>query len=305
MNRCDMQGLLFDIKPYSINDGPGIRVTLFLKGCPLDCIWCHNPESKAPYVQKMYNKKKCIGCEACVEECPENALKLTEDGIVTNTDLCTLCSQCAEVCPSLAIEMSGKQVSVEELMIRVRKEVRTLDESEGGVTISGGEPTMQSDFLIELLDALGREGIHRTVDTTGMTSTSKLLEIAKRTELFLYDMKSMDSAVHKKFTGVANEKILKNLKILAESGAKIIIRIPLIDGVNSDEENIKASAEYLASLPGDIPVNLLPYHNIARAKHEKLEQEYNQDGLKEPSKEDITRVIKQFADQGIVATVGG
>lgn len=300
-----MQGLIFDIKPYSINDGPGIRVTLFLKGCPLDCLWCHNPESKSPYVQKMYSKKKCIGCEACVEECPENALTLTEDGIVTNTDLCTLCGICADVCPSLAIEMSGQKVSVDDIMVRVRKEIRMLDESEGGVTISGGEPTMQSEFLIEILDALGREGLHRTVDTTGMTSTAKLLEIAKRTDLFLYDMKSMDTDVHKKFTGVANGKILENLKILAESGANIIIRIPLIDGVNSDEKNINATAEYLASLPGDIPVNLLPYHDIARMKHEKLEQDYVQGGLKEPSKGDIARVIKQFADKGIVATVGG
>jgi len=156
-------GLIFDIKPYSINDGPGIRVTLFFKGCPLSCTWCHNPESISPHVQKLYTKKKCIGCEACVEECPENALKLTADGIVTNTDLCTLCGMCAAVCPTLAIEMSGTQMNVAEIMQRVRKEVRTIDESGGGVTISGGEPLMQSDFLIELLDALGSEGFHRAV----------------------------------------------------------------------------------------------------------------------------------------------
>jgi pyruvate formate lyase activating enzyme len=298
-------GLIFDIKPYSINDGPGIRVTLFFKGCPLNCVWCHNPESISPHVQKLYTKKKCIGCEACVEECPENALKLTEDGIVNNTDLCTLCGKCAEVCPTLAIEMSGKESTVEELMAVIRKEIRTIDESSGGVTISGGEPMMQSEFLIELLDALGKEGIHRAVDTTGMASTEKLLEVARRTDLFLYDLKSMDSDIHKQYTGVGNEKILANLRILSASGANINIRIPLIKGVNSDATNIEASAKFLASLQGSHEVSILPYHDIARMKHDKLGQTYQVDGLNEPDSEDIQRVIQVFADAGIKASVGG
>lgn len=300
-----MTGLIFDIKPYSINDGPGIRITIFLKGCPLNCVWCHNPESISPHVQKMYSKKKCIGCEACVEECPVNALTLTSDGIVTDTDLCTLCGRCADVCPALAIEMSGKQASVEDMMILIRKEILTLDQSNGGVTISGGEPMMQSDFLIDLLDAIGEEGLHRAVDTTGFVKTETLLEVAKRTDLFLYDLKSMDPDVHKKFTGVSNEKILENLRILAESGAKINIRIPLIKGVNIDEKNIQKTAEFIASLPGEIAVNLLPYHDIARAKHMRLGQEYKQAGLEEPSEEDVQRVVGQFESVGITATVGG
>ncbi|MBT3243623.1 MAG: glycyl-radical enzyme activating protein [Bacteroidetes bacterium] len=300
-----MPGLIFDVKPYSINDGPGIRITLFLKGCPLNCAWCHNPESISPQVQKMYTKKKCIGCGSCVEECPENALTLTGDGIVTDPDLCKLCGKCAEVCPTLAIEMSGYQATVDDMMKLIRKETRTLDESNGGVTISGGEPMMQSDFLIELLDALGEEGVHRVVDTTGMTSSEKLLEVAERTDLFLYDLKAMDSDIHKKYTGVGNEKILENLKLLAKSGAEIIVRIPLIKGVNIDRKNIKASAEYIADLPGNIAVNLLPYHDIARAKHEKLEQEYESDEFEEPKLEEINRVIGQFAEYGIVANIGG
>ncbi len=301
-----MQGLIFDVKPYSINDGPGIRVTLFFKGCPLSCVWCHNPESISPHVQKMYSHKKCIGCEACIEECPEHALTLTSDqGIVTNTDLCTLCGLCAEVCPSLAIEMSGKKMSVDEIMKTIRREVITLDQSNGGVTISGGEPLMQSEFLIELLYAIGREGLHRAVDTTGLTKTETLLEVAKRTDLFLYDLKSMNADIHKEYTGVGNEKILENLRILATSGAKIFIRIPLIMGVNADEEHIDQAASFIAGLPGAIPVQLLPYHDIARGKHEKLEQEWNPPGLSEPSSEVIARVISQFAKHGISATIGG
>ncbi len=299
-------GLLFDIKPYSINDGPGIRVTLFFKGCPLNCVWCHNPESISPHVQKLYTKKKCIGCEACVEECPENALHLDPDkGIVTNTDLCTLCGKCADVCPSLAIEMSGKQMTVEELMTTIRKEMLTIDQSNGGVTISGGEPLMQSDFLIELLDAIGKEGIHRAVDTTGLAKTETLLDVAKRTDLFLYDLKSLDSAIHKKYTGVDNGIILSNLKILAESGAKINIRIPLINGVNTDKPNLHASAKMIADLPGEISVSILPYHDIARMKHDKLGQEYDHTGLSEPSAEQIEQALTLFKEAGIVASVGG
>ncbi|MCK5821581.1 MAG: glycyl-radical enzyme activating protein [Bacteroidales bacterium] len=300
-----MTGLIFDIKPYSINDGPGIRITLFLKGCPLNCVWCHNPESISPHVQKMYSKSKCIGCGACVDECPVNALTLTPDGIVTDTDLCTLCGRCADVCPTLAIEMSGKQATVEDMMKVIRKEALTLDQSNGGVTISGGEPMMQSDFLIELLDAIGEEGLHRAVDTTGFVKTETLLEVAKRTELFLYDLKSMDPEVHKKYTGVGNEKILSNLKILAESGASIRVRIPLIKGVNSDQANIRASAQFLAGLPVRIPVDILPYHDIAIMKHEKLGQKYQQDELQEPGASEIEGIIQQFAELGITARVGG
>jgi len=251
------------------------------------------------------SKKKCIGCEACVDECPENALTLTNGGIVTDTDLCTLCGRCADVCPTLAIEMSGKQASVEDMMKLIRKETITLNQSKGGVTISGGEPLMQSDFLIELLDAIGKEGLHRAVDTTGMAKTESLLEVAKRTDLFLYDLKVMDSEVHKKYTGVGNEKILENLKILAQTGAKINVRIPLIKGVNADAENIRLSSEFIASLPGEITVSILPYHNIALVKDERLGQERSQGGLEEPSEEDVQRVIRQFAKNGVSATVGG
>lgn len=298
-------GLLFDIKPYSINDGPGIRVTLFFKGCPLNCAWCHNPESISPHVQKLYTKKKCIGCGSCVEECPEQALTLTSEGIVTDHELCTLCGRCADVCPTLAIEMSGKEYSVEEVMEVIRKEVRTLDESGGGVTISGGEPLMQSAFLIELLEAIGKEGLHRALDTTGHTSAERLLAVAKHTDLFLYDLKSMDPEVHKEFTGVTNEKILDNLRILSSSGAKINIRIPLIDGVNADEQNIRATATFLASLDHPVTVSLLPYHDIARNKHEKLGQESDQSDFAEPAKEQVERAVEIFGEFGISASVGG
>ncbi len=257
-------------------------------------------------MQKLFSKAKCIGCATCVENCPKEALTLTSEGIITDTDFCDLCGICADVCPTKAMEMSGTQVTVEEILRRVRRETVMMDQSEGGVTISGGEPMMQSEFLIELLDALGKEGIHRAVDTTGLSETETLLEVAKRTDLFLYDLKMMDPERHKKFTGVTNAKILQNLNILADTGANINIRIPLIKGVNTDENNIRQSAGFVASLPGDKKlVSLLPYHNIAIHKYSKLGQEYDGGEMAEPSAGDIEEVIGIFGEYGLVAAVGG
>jgi pyruvate formate lyase activating enzyme len=300
------KALIFDIKPYSINDGPGIRITIFLKGCPLSCLWCHNPEGISPHRQKLYAKAKCIGCETCVQNCPKDALKLTSDGIVTDAALCDLCGICADVCPTKAMEMSGSEVTVEELMKRIRRETHLMDHSAGGVTISGGEPMMQSDFLIELLIALGREGIHRAVDTTGLAKTETLLEVAGHTDLFLYDLKMMDPERHKRFTGVSNEKILENLRILSESGAEINIRIPLIKGVNADEENLRQSAAFVAGLAGSKKiVSILPYHNIASHKYGKMGREYDEGEMEEPTAEEVAAAGRIFAEQGLEAVVGG
>lgn len=300
------QGLIFDIKPFSINDGPGIRITVFMKGCPLNCLWCHNPESISPNVQKMYSKAKCIGCGTCVENCPKDALTLTADGIVTDFNACDLNGICAEVCPTKAIEMSGRQATVEEVMKVIKRETVMMDLSEGGITISGGEPLLQPEFLIELLDACGREGIHRAVDTAGMVKSETLLEVAKRTDLFLYDVKIMDPVKHKKYTGVSNEKILSNLRLLSESGAVINIRIPFIKGINTDEDNLRKTALFIDSLPGPKKlVSLLSYHNIAINKYNKLGKTYNLSGMEEPSKEDIERAISIFAEYELDAVVGG
>lgn len=300
------QALIFDIKRYAINDGPGIRITIFLKGCPLSCDWCHNPESQSPGVQKMYTNSKCIGCGECVEACVQHACTLTPNGIVTDPDACILCGKCEEVCPTKATEMSGELLTVDEIMIKIEKERTFFDQSNGGVTFSGGEPLMYPDFLISLLDACGEKGIHRVVDTTGFAKTSTLLEVAKRCDLFLYDLKVMDDKKHKKYTGVSNKKILENLQILAETGANINIRIPLIKGVNDDDKNIEETATFINALAGEKKkINLLPYHNIASAKYKKLGMKFNRKEMAEPTEEMQKQIVRKFEAYGLEAVIGG
>jgi pyruvate formate lyase activating enzyme len=297
-------GLVFDIKRYAINDGPGIRTTIFMKGCPLSCLWCHNPEGRSPKVQKMYSAAKCIGCQQCVEICSQEACSLTPAGIVTDKELCIVCGKCAENCPAKATEMSGRPETVESIMAVLEKEIIFFDQSGGGVTFSGGEPLMFPKFLIMLLDACGERAIHRTVDTTGFTKTETLLKVAKRVELFLYDLKIMDSAKHKKYTGVNNEIILHNLKVLAESGANINIRIPLIKDINDDERNIEETAAFIGALAGEKrQIDLLPYHNIADHKHQKLGQDYNSNGMAPPDEERQKQIIAKFEAYGIPAKI--
>jgi pyruvate formate lyase activating enzyme len=254
----------------------------------------------------MYTASKCIGCGECVQTCPVQACELTTEGIVTDDGLCLRCGQCAEACPAMATEMSGHYQSVADLLKIIENERPFFDQSGGGVTFSGGEPLLYPEFLIEILDACGRLQVHRTIDTSGLTSSRNLLEVARRTDLFLYDLKLMDSAKHKQWTGVGNGRILKNLEILAETGVEIQIRIPLIKGVNSDEENIEATAAFVAALPGPSrAISLLPYHRLAESKSVKLGQEYDPASMAEPGEKELERVIDQFAAHGLKASVGG
>jgi pyruvate formate lyase activating enzyme len=298
--------LIFDIKRYAINDGPGIRIVIFLKGCNLNCAWCHNPESISGEAERLYTLSKCIKCGTCVIACPEKAITLTNDCIITDQELCKMWGKCAEVCPTKALEISGKIIPLNEIIHEIEKERVFFDQSGGGVTFSGGEPLLQYRFLVQLLDECGRRGIHRAVDTAGFVNTDIILEVAKRSDLFLYDLKMMDSEKHRKWIGSPNEKILENLVILAKTGAKIVIRVPLIGGVNDDEENIEATARFVAKLSGEKKeVNLLPYHKIAQTKYHKLGRPEDFQLLEEPCKESQLKAVAIFREFGILASIGG
>ena len=300
--------LYFDIKRYSINDGPGIRITIFMKGCPLSCVWCHNPEGISARKQKMYTKKKCIGCGNCVSGCTESALSSGVAGVVCDNVLCCLCGKCVEVCPTGAMEMSGTEYSVDYLMQEIEKETIFMDSSDGGVTFCGGEPLIYPEVLMELLTRCGDIGVHRAVDTTLFARPEIVKDVMRQTDLFLIDLKHMDSGKHKDFCGVPNERILSNLQMIAEAGADFIIRIPLIMGINADKDNIVNSAKFLSSLPWKRKVvNLLPYHETAVGKHEKMGTVYNPNKIPmaSPSSETQQQCINIFESYALTVTIGG
>jgi pyruvate formate lyase activating enzyme len=298
-------GIIFDIKKYAIHDGPGIRTTVFFKGCPLNCWWCHNPEGLDISAQVIYRKDRCIGCGECINVCPEGAIALSPSGVITDQSKCVHCGICVETCPAEARELVGKVVTVDHVVGEIKKDILLYDESGGGVTFSGGEPLMQPDFLLGLLDACGKLDIHRTVDTAGYADAELLLRVADRTELFLYDLKHMDSEKHRKYTGVPNEQILSNLESLAKHGANINIRIPIIPGINSDDENIERMGSFVSSLPGVHDISLLPYHSAAEAKYGKLGMEYRLGKTLPLSEDEMEAAAKRLEKFGSHVKIGG
>lgn len=300
--------LLFDLKRYALHDGPGIRTTLFLKGCPLRCVWCHNPESWSSVKQRLYKSAKCIGCASCVEACPEGTLKLTPEGIRPTGRPCRACGACADACPALAMEICGREWPLDELMGEIEKERGVMTDSGGGVTLSGGEPLLHPSYTLELLAELGRRGFHRAVDTTLYADPDTVRSVADACELFLVDLKVMDTSLHKRYTGVPNESILDNLQLIASLGKPYWIRIPLISEVNASETNIAATATFLQTLdrqPDEM--DLLPYHDIGKGKHERMGTTYNPSALSltAPSKEDQARCVAQLAAAGLTVKIGG
>ena len=299
------KGIIFDIKKYSIHDGPGIRTTVFFKGCSLRCWWCHNPEGLSIKGELILREEKCIGCHECMKVCPHDAISVSENGLVTSREQCKSCGTCAAVCPTRAREMVGREMTVDEVMDEIEKDVIFYDESGGGASFSGGEPMMQPEFLGALLDACREREIHTAVDTIGYAATGKVLEIAEKTDLFLYDLKHMDPEKHFLYTGVSNELILKNLSVLAGNGARLNVRIPLIPGVNDDDENISRTATFISSLPGVRKVNILPYHGAGREKYGRLGLCYRLPDQKALSIDRTEEIAKNLSAHGLEVKIGG
>jgi pyruvate formate lyase activating enzyme len=282
-------GNIFDIKRYAINDGPGIRTAVFFKGCPLECWWCHNPEGQSSQPQIMFRLNRCKASKACIEACPIQAIHW-ENGSITNWETCDDCGKCAEVCYAGAREMVGSIVTVSQLMVEIERDIPFFDQSGGGVTFTGGEPMFQREFLLESLLACKEQDIHTIVDTSGYASWDGFEQIHSYVDIFLYDLKLMDESRHKQYTSVSNHMILDNLKKLSRAKASIIVRIPLIPGVNDDYENIHQSASFLADLPHLDGVELIPYHEIGLAKYQALGMNYKLNEIKPISRQHIDEV---------------
>ena len=298
------EGYIFNIQRFSIHDGPGIRTTVFFKGCPLRCWWCHNPEGQTLERELLVFNNRCIGCGTCAKVCERGAIIIKEGKVLIDREKCDLCGKCVENCSTRGLEFAGKLVTDEWLLKELKKDIIFFDQSGGGVTISGGEPLMQFEFLLSLVKMLKEEGIHVTVDTSGYGEWDKLKQLANNVDLFLYDIKLIDNEKHKKYMGVSNEIILKNMQKLVNEKTNIAPRIPLIPGVNDDIEDIKQFAKFLGGL-GFRTVNILPYHDFGREKYIRAGKEYKIEKKLLLPDEKKELINEEFAKEGINIIFGG
>lgn len=290
------EGLVFHIQRFSVHDGPGVRTTVFLKGCPLRCAWCHNPESQAAGLQLMVAAERCIRCGACEAACPT--------GVAAGGVECEACGRCAEACPTGARTIAGKRLTVQDVLEAVLSD-RDFYEGGGGVTFSGGEPLAQPDFLVACLEACRAEGLHTALDTCGFAEEGVLLAAAALSDLVLYDVKASDPGLHLRWTGVSNDAILGNLEALCRAHDNVWLRVPVIPGVNDGE----AGAAALAALAGRLPtvrrVHLLPYHALGGDKALRLGRLEKAFRAAPPSGDVLAKLARSFEREGLAVFVGG
>lgn len=301
------EGVIFNIQHYSIHDGPGIRTTVFLKGCPMYCLWCQNPESQASQPELFFVSEKCTGCGKCVEVCLEHAIEIYEGRSRTNREICKGAGKCAEVCPNEARNLMGRYVTVGEVFKDVAGDSIFYQRSGGGVTIGGGEPLAQPRFTVSLLKLCKDAGIHTAIDTCGYARWETAKQVLNFVDLVLYDFKHMDPVEHEKCTGVSNDLILENAKkIHHELAIPMLARIPIIPGHNDSVENIEATAKFIATeLSNSIKVHLLPYHRLGETKYERLETADKAISIESPSEEYMAELQKIVESFGLTAVVGG
>ena len=266
-----LSGHIFDVQRFSLHDGPGIRTVVFLKGCPLRCAWCANPESQQPGPQIAWFENLCARCGRCSEACPRGAIHMDDGSVCTDRRLCAVCGECAAACARRARRVMGREMSGDEVMAEVSRDAAFYRRSGGGVTFSGGEPLSQLHFLLECLRTCRRWGYHTAVETCGQAPWDDLCEAAAVTDLFLYDVKCVEPLRHEKLTGVRNELILENLERLLALGATVTVRVPVIPGANDDRENLTLLAGFVASHRGIRAVELLPYHALGTHKYAALD----------------------------------
>lgn len=299
-------GWVFNIQHYSIHDGPGIRTTVFLKGCPLHCLWCSNPESQSLKSQILFDKERCIRCDACITTCPNDAVLVNVDGSrQVKAENCNLCGLCIEDCYAGALEQIGREMKISDVLAEVKANQPFYDQSDGGMTLSGGEPMLQSQFSLELLRGSKALGIHTAIETCGYVKWDVLESFLPYLDLVLYDLKEMNSEHHKHWIGVPNDLVLDNLKRLVSSGVAVIVRRPVIPGYNDSEDSIHQLGRFVRDLGTVERIDLLPYHHFGKGKYERLGIEYilvDQPSMKD---EELTGLYNILCSYGLKVRIGG
>ena len=294
-----IKGTIFNIQRYSIDDGPGIRSTVFMKGCPLRCLWCSNPESQKPWPEVTHRDSVCNKCGRCIEVCDTKAISLDGQGVHIDRESCAGCGKCVEVCIPEALRFIGREMSVDEVFDELVRDIDYYRDSGGGVTVSGGELLFQPEFTTALLKRCQDAGMHTCIDTTGYGDTAALERMLPHTSLVLFDIKHMDPVKHKELTGHSNELILQNLKLIVSRGVPVVVRVPVIPGVNDSDQGITAIARAVAGLSKSIPVNLLPYHRFGMGKYKMLDQQYKLGELVPPTSEKLEGAKQIFESLGL------
>ncbi len=301
-----LSGWVFDIKRYSIHDGPGIRTTVFLKGCALRCLWCHNPESLAPGPELMHWTGRCARCHACVRACPRGAISADAAGaIAIDRSKCDLCGRCADACLYDAMQIVGRRMSVDEVMAEVEKDRLFYEQSGGGVTLSGGDPLVQAGFAEAILDACRARGLSTALDTAGWSPNGALERLARKADVVLFDLKCVDETRHRELTGVSSAPILANLERLAAAGPEIWVRVPLVGGVNDDDGNIRRTIEVLRPLEAVKRIGLLPYHAGGADKARRIGAGPPVREFEAPAEARIAAIESAFRDAGFEVRRGG
>lgn len=298
------KAVVCEIEKYATHDGPGIRTVVFLKGCPLKCIWCANPETQRKEIDIYYNENKCVKCKRCINSCNNNAIIFKNNKVVINRNKCILCGECIKTCLMSALNFVGKERDVKEVFDEVYKDNIFYKQSGGGVTISGGEVLMNSNFVLELLNMCKENYINTAIETSGFGDFNDLKNIANLCDTVMFDIKSTDDNMHKKFTGASNKIILDNLKKLSKIHHNIIIRIPVITGLNDNEENISKTADI--AIENDIKeIHLLPYHSLGKDKYRQLQRDYKLKELKNLNEIDIEHLKNIVQNKGLKCVIGG
>jgi pyruvate formate lyase activating enzyme len=299
-----MKGFVTNIQRFSIHDGPGIRTTVFMKGCNLRCFWCHNPETLAAEPELQLFLDRCIGCGECFQRCPQHAHVLENGDRRFLRELCEGCGICAETCYAEGLVLVGDEMTVDEVVDQVLRDKPFYETSDGGVTLSGGEPLLQPAFSYAILERCRAEGVHTAIETAANFSWERVAAILPVTDLVMMDIKLMDSARHRECTGVPNERILENAHKLGEQPIPLIVRTPIVPGVNDNPDDVAAIAQFAATLPSLLYYELLPFHPMATSKYTSLDLDYGAKGLKTPPNEQIEALTRVAAGFGVTARHG-